>query len=348
AAIGATHDLGHPPFGHGGEVALNYCMRNAGGFEGNAQTLRILAKLERFSEKEGSHLSRRTLLGCLKYPGKFSDLNKSSIKPRTIEDSDFIKIIDRGSCKPPKCYFDEEEDIVEWILEPFETKDRSEFISSTTSNDKHSKTKHQSFDCSIMNLADDISYGVHDFEDALSLKLIDDKAIKKQVNKTDFDDFISNIKNRYPEKQLDYCSLIESLLGPDRKRYIGRLVHYFLTNIKIEDENINEPLLKYRVKLNDKPKKLLDALKKLVREEVIFSPNLQQLEFNGQRMVVEDFEILNSDPEKFFPQEHPELLKNGKIKRVICDYIAGMTDTYLLKTYERLCSPRMGSVFDYL
>src|SRR5712671_2945909 len=45
-AIGCTHDLGHPPFGHGGETALNYCMRDFGGFEGNGQTLRILSKLE--------------------------------------------------------------------------------------------------------------------------------------------------------------------------------------------------------------------------------------------------------------------------------------------------------------
>src|ERR1700722_1534280 len=57
-AAGFCHDLGHPPFGHGGEVALNYCMRNTGGFEGNGQTLRILSKLENFSKQHGSDLTR--------------------------------------------------------------------------------------------------------------------------------------------------------------------------------------------------------------------------------------------------------------------------------------------------
>src|SRR6478609_9067568 len=60
-AVGCTHDLGHAPFGHGGEVALNYCMRDHGGFEGNGQTLRILARLEAFSANAGANLTRRTL-----------------------------------------------------------------------------------------------------------------------------------------------------------------------------------------------------------------------------------------------------------------------------------------------
>ena len=63
-SIGCTHDFGHPPFGHGGEIALNYCMRGAGGFEGNGQTLRILARLENFSAGAGANLSRRTRLCC--------------------------------------------------------------------------------------------------------------------------------------------------------------------------------------------------------------------------------------------------------------------------------------------
>ena len=67
-----AHDLGHPPFGHGGEIALNRCMIDHGGFEGNGQTLRILASIEPYTEKHGMNLSRRSLLGVLKYPAPLS------------------------------------------------------------------------------------------------------------------------------------------------------------------------------------------------------------------------------------------------------------------------------------
>ncbi|VWX50633.1 HD domain-containing protein [Novosphingobium sp. 9U] len=67
-ALGCSHDLGHPPFGHGGEVALNYCMRNHEGFKGNGETLRLLARLESFPQAARANLTRRTLLGVLKYP----------------------------------------------------------------------------------------------------------------------------------------------------------------------------------------------------------------------------------------------------------------------------------------
>lgn len=62
-SIGCTHDFGHPPFGHGGEIALNYCMRGAGGFEGNGQTLRILARL-------GNTLIMWTALQRMKVPSR--------------------------------------------------------------------------------------------------------------------------------------------------------------------------------------------------------------------------------------------------------------------------------------
>ena len=70
---GLAHDLGHPPFGHGGETALNCAMADYGGFEGNGQTLRILTRLESHTLENGLDLTRRTLLGVLKYPAPYSN-----------------------------------------------------------------------------------------------------------------------------------------------------------------------------------------------------------------------------------------------------------------------------------
>jgi dGTPase len=83
--------------------------------------------------------------------------------------------------------------------------------------------------------------------------------------------------------------------------------------------------------------------------EVITSPAVQHLEFKGQGIIVAVFEAMQADPERLLPCE--ELAKFSAAvgdPRIICDYVAATTDTHLLKTYERLFAPRMGSVFDLL
>jgi dGTPase len=86
-----------------------------------------------------------------------------------------------------------------------------------------------------------------------------------------------------------------------------------------------------------------------VRETVILSPGVQHLELKGQTMVVAVFETLASDPKALLPRPtYQRFLAAGGARRVICDHLAGMTDGFLLKTYDRLFSPRMGSVFDRL
>lgn len=358
-AIGCTHDLGHPPFGHGGEVALNYCMNNQGaeqpqGFEGNGQTLRILAKLERFSKEAGANLTRRTLLGLLKYPVPYSRARNKAIKPDLIEGTTTVRIIDTKSSKPPKCYLDSEQDVVDWILAPLSASDRKQFQEFQAETSKHSKPKHKSLDCSIMDSADDIAYGVHDLEDAIALKLIDESKFRKGVPETICVTFLDALKTKYPgESENDvYERFVGDLFGDsgERKHVVSRLVHHFVTAVEyLEYEEFEESLIRFRARVKVAQRKFLDALQKIVRSEVIESPNVQHLEFKGQCMVVAVFQALQSDPERLLPKDTLYRFEQSKGDlRVICDFVSGMTDTHLLRTYERLFAPRMGSVFDKL
>ena len=351
--IGFTHDLGHPPFGHGGEVALNYCMRDAGGFEGNGQTLRILSRLEAFSERHGANLTRRTLLGVLKYPASYSRARNPQVVPRLDEKAALIRIIDRNACHPPKCYLDSEQDAVDWVLAPFSAADRDEFQRLETPEGKHHRPLHKSLDCSIMDLADDIAYGVHDLEDAIALSLISREAFAPFVPVETCARFLQDLASggRYAIQGDPYDFYLSGLFGDGglRKRLIGEMVHYFVKNAVLEDTGrFAEPLLRYRASLPPEHRVFLDALRALIMKTVILSPQVQQLEFKGQQMVVSVFEALCSDPKTLLPVDVHQQYAAGGGLRVICDYVAGMTDGFLLKTYDRLFSPRMGSVFDRL
>lgn len=352
-AIGLTHDFGHPPFGHGGEVALNYCMPADQGFEGNGQTLRILARLEDFSKSAGANLTRRTMLGILKYPVPFFQARNRDIIPKLAEKPTTLRIIDTDASKPPKCYLDSEQEIVDWIFKPLTEHDRREFQTWDGDNGKHNKPRHKSLDCSIMDAADDIAYGVHDLEDAIALHLISKERFVSAVEGK-CPSLLEDLKKRYPNENEDtvFSRMIEGLFGESgqRKRYIGRLVHHFIAAMEYDERTeFIEPLLKYRTRVRQPERAFLDVLQKLVVDEVIKSPSVQHLEFKGQGMVVAVFEALQSDPKRLLPADAlKEYQQSGGDLRVICDHVAGMTDNYLLKTYERLFAPRLGSVFDKL
>ncbi|MBZ9709308.1 dGTPase [Mesorhizobium sp. ESP7-2] len=353
-AIGFAHDLGHPPFGHGGEVALNYCMREHGGFEGNGHTIRIVSRLESFSERHGSDLSRRCLLGLLKYPAPYSAVFNPAKPAEMDERPTSIRIIDRKKSKPPKCFLDSETDVVDWVFEPLGRTDRERFQALKETKGEHAKTIHKSFDCSIMDIADDIAYGVHDLEDSIALGLIKEHEFRALVPEAACTAFLESLKAKYPKEFANdvYEVVVKKLFsdGKSRKHYIGRLVHHFMTSVTIEEvPEFAEPLLRFRAVMPRRYGVLLDALKSAVVDKVIRSANVQHLEFKGQKMVVSVFEAINSEPKAFLPADAYEAFqKSGDDVRTICDYVAGMTDWFLLKTYDRLFSPRMGSVFDKL
>lgn len=351
-AICLAHDIGHPPFGHGGEVALNYCMRKYGGFEGNGQTLRILGKLDKYTNGYGLNPTRRLLLGVLKYPRSYSDLvNEESYKDNNTEDKPYW-LFQAKPQKPPKCFHECDKDIVEFIFDGISENDKRKFTSCDIEGGKHSKTAYKSFDCTIMNLADNISYSLHDLEDALSLGMITREGWLKHFEGRE--KLFSSIEGC----QLTFQGITGELFNDEsfnRKNAIGSLVNLMITNTIIVENGsgCESPLLKFEVKLKDDVEKLREHIFDLVVEQVIFNEGVQQLEFKGQKLVIELFQILATDPERFLPKITVKRWKEKKgdeseQTRVICDFIAGMTDDYATKFYEKLMTPNKGSIFDRL
>ena len=242
-----AHDIGHPPFGHGGEVALNYMMRNNGGFEGNAQTFRLLTKLEPYTPNAGMNLTRRTILGIVKYPTilDVSSAQYDQFAESQHSDPRYVKIAD---WRPGKGLFRDDLDMCNWLLEPLSESDRALFgsLQKVRSNPQEIlKTRFKSLDCSIMELADDIAYGVHDLEDAIVVGV---------VNVQQWQEALNALKDCQSDWMRQHIEDISTKLFSDqhylRKNAIGALVNYFITNVrwKIQPE-FSDPLLRYNAEL---------------------------------------------------------------------------------------------------
>lgn len=132
-----SHDLGHPPFGHNGEKALDEAAADIGGFEGNAQTLRLLSRLEPKKMTDdgvaaGLNLTRATLDAATKYPWLKQDAPLNS------------------DGKPTRKFgvYDDDEAVFDWFRQGIDT-------------------QRLSMEAQVMDLADDVSYCVHDVEDGI-------------------------------------------------------------------------------------------------------------------------------------------------------------------------------------
>ncbi|MCI4412078.1 MAG: deoxyguanosinetriphosphate triphosphohydrolase family protein [Thiotrichales bacterium] len=348
-AICMAHDIGHPPFGHGGEVALNFMMRNHGGFEGNGQTLRILAKLGEHSERDGQDLTRRTLLGVLKYPVLYREVvRKDEDYLRLCRRSDYdFKTIDMQPWLPPKSIFDEEAAVRDWILSPFSATDQSTFIQAKLKDGAHGQAQFHALDTAIMDIADDIAYGVHDLEDAIAMGLIHEKLWQEQVmSQVAFTH--SGLFDAQQITQWLFAGNSRSL-----KRGISHLVGAFIHGVYLKQQQLFEhPLLDCQALLTDEAAAALHVLKGFVWDHVISIPEVKSFEYKGQVTVMELFRVLWANPERLLPRSRLSKLNaadNEQVRmRLLCDYVAGMTDDYATRVYAKLFSPYYGSIFDRL
>jgi len=347
SVICLLHDIGHPPFGHGGEVALNFMMRHHGGFESNGQTLRLLTKLENSYGVDGMDLTRRSLLGILKYPVNRESIVATNL-PEPVESPH--KIIRINDWLPPKAYFETEQADIDWLLHPFRPEDKALFqsLAKEPTETTHGTAAFHSFDCSIMNIADDIAYGVHDLEDAIHLRLI----TRPQLNTKKFKEYLKATPLGDEDDRL-----IDALFANEiyrRKQAIGEMVNYFITAtmVNITNDAFENTLLKYNISLRPEAQALLDYLIKCIFRHVINSQEARTFEFGGQTVILKLFEAISSNPKSLLDIKNRALYKEAadeaQAYRVICDYIACMTDEYAYRMHERLFGFNTRTIFERL
>ncbi|GAL84254.1 deoxyguanosinetriphosphate triphosphohydrolase [Sporocytophaga myxococcoides] len=374
---GLAHDLGHPPFGHVGEYALDFCMKPYGGFEGNAQTLRILTKLEKkgmhedTNEKVGLNLTYRTLASILKYDEPIP--NK-----REVLDS------------LAKGYYMSELDLVNKIKE--NVTGQANFKASRGDN------AFKTIECSIMDLADDIAYSTYDLEDAFKGNFLtplnflnpSDKVLEemtKRLNKKASDKNYTRkeIKSGLREIFAEWCGgYFEKIVSQTKEENQGDS-HELLYNVigagqeisenvardgysrnyitsTLVDQAINSVCFHYNDKIpalssvsfSEERKFKVELLKNFVYVSIIESSLISVPSYRGYEIVRFIFNSLsneerNKEGYKLLPIDYKNAYEEANEKeekyRVICDFIAGMTDRYAIEFYGRLTSENPETIF---
>ncbi|MCW8996536.1 MAG: dGTPase, partial [Psychromonas sp.] len=245
---------------------------------------------------------------------------------------------------PGKGIYDHDKDLLDAVLAPLSASDKQLFRTMRRQHpdDKsHRKSRYKSLDCSIMEIADDIAYGVHDLEDAIAMGIINKNLWEEKVatQLAQIDDFC------LIEQIAEITEHLFSQQHFKRKDAIGALVNSLITSIEIRkvNEQFVEPLLAYNAYLTSAMFKVLDILKQFVLKYVIKSPDLQILEYRGQQIVMELFEAFNAGPMRFLPEPVKRLweAQNGdpsRENRVIADYISSLTDNHALRLHASLFS----------
>ena len=283
--LSLAHDLGHTPFGHAGEEALNDCMKNYGGFDHNIQTLRIITILEnRYYNFIGLNLTLETLDGLIKHNGPVNNKTK------------FDKILGKN-------FF----------------KNKIKFLDNT------------SLEGQIAAISDDIAYNSHDLEDGLKSNLFKLNDLKNipVLNK-----IISKHRSKFTKYSVDLIvrQIIREIINEMVKDVIKTTEKNIKTN-KIKNLKDVYNSEKKIVCFSYKMKKFDLEIKKFLKEKMYFHKNFKKKTNYGKKIIKKLFLIIIKNPKKYI---NIKKYKNSKLERIICDYIAGMTDRYAINLYKKI------------
>ena len=333
-AAGLAHDMGHPPFGHAGEAALHTFMTEYGGFEGNAQTLRLITEtiFTSGSDRRGLNPPRALIDAVLKYKTLFSEPEQPPAKH-------FI-------------YADQQRYIA------FIAHDRAWPADLTPGAQRN---QLRSLECEIMDWADDAAYSLNDLVDGAHAGFVTSGRLQRwadehadQLEAVDHNHLdqlcralaageLERAMNRKIGQFVQACSLTE------RDTFLSDLTHRYRFGLVIDEAARREQLLYNR----------------LAADLVFRSPQVCQLEYKGRIMLTRLFATL---AETYLQRSRSALVlmshdferemaaldqsgtdggqPNAARARIICDYLAGMTDGYASRIYKRLFDPDFGSIVD--
>ena len=314
-----AHDLGHPPFGHNGEAALDEVASSCGGFEGNAQSLRILTRLEAKvvdgNRSVGLNLTRATLDAATKYPW-----------PRRVGEPKFG-------------VYDDDAEVFAWIR-------------------AKSPGQRRCLEAQVMDWADDVAYSVHDFEDAvhaghLVLASLHDRqaqdglamlAAERYAPGAEPAELVAALQRLLatPMWPVDFDGghLAMAALKNATSQLIGRFCS--AAEAITRSRHGDGPLRRYDADLEVPHETRLEcAMLKAVTAQYVMGRAGAEANYARQREVVHGltYGLLVAAPKSLEPsyREHFELARDDASRlRVVIDQVASLTDPAALAWYARI------------
>ncbi len=306
-AIALAHDLGHTPFGHAGQDALNACMHQAGevashgandastpnepagGFEHNMQSLRVVDELEeRYPDFDGLNLCFETREGILKHCSRANALWLERVEPKGVG---------------------------------------ARFLNGTS----------PSLEAQLCNLADEIAYNAHDIDDGVRSGLLSIEQLRVVPL---FERFLQTTLSHHPNLQG------RRLLYEVVRRMLSAQVYDVIdaTCAAIKQLGVAVPadvaLAPVLVCFSAEMKQQSADLKRFLMHNLYRHPQVMQTTVQARRVVTDLYAAYCSEPH-LMPAHRRLSGVEVSIKRQVADYIAGMTDRFAIKEHERLTGSKV-------
>ena len=279
-AIALAHDLGHTPFGHSGEDALNELMAKSGGFNHNIQGLRVVDLLEeRYPEFPGLNLSWEVREGIVKHSSAFDKMGRiKEFRP----------------------------------------------------------DEQPTLETQVVDIADEIAYDNHDIDDGLTSGLIRESDLKEvKIWDNTYKKILAKYKGLDAEKIK--FQVIKSLIDIQATDLI-RESENNIKSLRIDSWQKAKKINKKVITFSKDMIELRRPLRKFLLERLYSHYRVTRMADKAKRFIKELFEIYVEKPRQL-PAHIQKRIGQDPVERVVCDYIAGMTDRYALDEYKKLFDP---------